>query len=285
MSLSKSSSDKVQSYIEDLQLIEDAMEIVGTKHKGYFLKTLQQLQQRIAELESRQEALLQAAHTNSYSNLLSKVTTAFSTEPAPPTEAELAYEREQAQYEQFAYEQARTVRVIDSVVFAISNWSKDGDTAPDVAQAIQSVVYPSALARLMSGDDYTLNLEPETMLKVTREGHALIQSLRDKADVAITNSQSTWDEHAPLIQDWVKSSMLPALYGATDERWQNDTPYTFEQINAWTRQTASRALDFPLVFDAFELSFSPDQADREAMAEFNNASVACRIDTSAPLNV
>lgn len=265
---------------------KEALEIVGCSNPGYYLKSLKALVEKNALLESQNQQLIEAANTNSYSNLFSKVTTAFSNEPAPPSEQELAYAAEQAETHARVVSQALTISVFDSILFAICNWSNDGQTAPDIELAMQSVLFPSVYERvLQDNQDYVLETMPESALDVVKKGRELIRDLRAETDRFVTD-QDLWNDLAPRLQSWVKNEMLHSLYGASDPQWLTDQPLSLEQMITWRDMPASRALEQPLIWDAYEKTKLLTYEDKEeyGLPDFNKEQVANRIDAEQTIN-
>ena len=83
-----------------------------------------------------------------------------------------------------------------------------------------------------------------------------------------------------MIQEWWVNDALPLLYGARDDDWDNITSKTLTEMLVWRDQPASRALDFPLVWDGMELVKIHSEAIREqsGLPEFNKQQVTTRLD-------
>ena len=267
-----------------LDQLEEVMEILGISHPGYIAKNVTELKKELDELRKWRQDFLEVANTNNLSNALNKTRTAFSNEPAPPTEAELAYVEEQKALEESRIAKAKTITIFDSVMDAISMWSKDGQIAPDVELAIKSVLFPSVYERVMKGNsDYYLETIPkEKAEKVVREGRELIRDTRAKLDVAVTDPKH-WEQFASRFQSWVIESMLPQLYGATDEAWLTDEPLSLDQMRTWSEKQASRALELPLIFDAYDNLHTIGRVEI-GVAEFYKSAIETRIDTELPVS-
>jgi hypothetical protein len=151
-------------------------------------------------------------------------------------------------------QKAKTIAIFDSILSAITSWSQAGDLASDVEAAIQSVLFPSVYERVMSGSDpaYLLPEVPDTAEAVVYEGRQYVKWIRHNCDVAITDPQ-TWSEHAPEIQKWVTTNALPLIYGEADPEWDEDVPYTLDQILTWRNNPADRMIAFPKIHDAMEI--------------------------------
>ena len=260
--------------------LDEVMQILDIKHPGYIAKNVSELKREVAELRHWRQEFLEAANSNNLSNALKKTKTAFSNEPAPPSEAELAYEAEQQARDERRIRKARTITIIDEILFDISNWSACGLVAPDLELAMKSVVFPSVIERLMQGDErYFIPEFPSSAIEVVRQGRELIREIRDEVDL-IANTQKTWDLVAPRFQEWVRTEMLRLLYGAEDDAWVSDTPFTFEEMTTWNSRPASQALEFPLIFDAYELLSELTSEDRSeiGLSAFQTEQRATRID-------
>lgn len=148
---------------------------------------------------------------------------------------------------------AQTFAIFDSLIFAISNWSTDGQSSPDVELALQSVLFPTIYERVMKGNtDYIVNTVPVPALEIVKRGRETIKWLRQITDKSLTDP-SNWEEHAGLIQQWFIRDALPLIYGARDPDWDDDSPLSLTEVVEWRDMPASRALHFPLIFDGMDL--------------------------------
>jgi len=263
-------------------------EMFGIENSAYREKKLQGIKDEFDLRGSRLQNLKELGNTNTYSNLCGKLKTAFSNEPAPPTEAELAYVEEQKALEESRIEKAKTIKVWDTIVEAAGMWSKDGQTAPDVELAIKSALFPTVYERVMKGNsDYYLETIPEAKAeKLVRQAHELIRDTRAEKDVFVTDPRH-WDDLAPRFQSWVIESMLPELYGAKDKAWLTDEPLSLDQMQTWRDKEASRALDLPTIFDAYDnlKQVSDEHGTLDiGIAEFHKLTLETRIDTELPIS-
>ena len=177
-------------------------------------------------------------------------------------------------------DKAKTIAIFDSILFAISNWSLDGQTAPDVELACQSVLFPVVYERLMKGStDYVIPTVPASALEVVRRGREQVKYLRSVSEIGLV-SPDTWNEHAPMIQQWWIRDALPLLYGARDDSWENDNPLSLTEVLEWRDQPASRALHFPLIFDGMELvdRFGEEIREFTGLPEFNKNTIETRLE-------
>lgn len=174
---------------------------------------------------------------------------------------------------------ASTLAIFDSIVFAMSNWSNEGDTAPDFELACQSVLFPTIYERVMKGeDDYYIEEVPVSALEVVKRGREYIKMLRDTAQASLVDP-NVWESYAPMVQEWWVNDALPLLYGARSEEWDEDEAFSLFQVQEWKSQPASRALNFPLLFDGMELVEKQRDQIRETtgLPEFNKQTLQTRI--------
>jgi len=176
-------------------------------------------------------------------------------------------------------EKAQTLAIFDSIIFAMSNWSTEGDTAPDFELACQSVLFPVVYERVMSGDsDYYMNEVPCSAVEVVKRGREYVKHLREVCSASLVDPD-TWTEHANSIQQWWIRDALPLLYGGRSEQWDEDSPLSLTAALEWRDQPASRALHFPLIWDGMELvSKHRDQIrDTTGLPDFNRNTLQTRL--------
>ncbi len=176
--------------------------------------------------------------------------------------------------------QATTLSIYDSIIFAISNWTTDGQTAPDIELACQSILFPCIYQKVMEGlEDYYFDVVPASALLVVQRGREYVQYLRSVEDHFITD-ELRWEKYAPLIQEWWINDGLPILYGARDDDWENVIPKSLGEMIVWRDQPASRAFDFPLIWDGMELIKAHSDAIREnsGLPEFNKQQITTRLE-------
>lgn len=176
-------------------------------------------------------------------------------------------------------EKAKTIAIFDSILFAISNWSTDGQIAPDVELACQSVLFPIVYERLMKGNtDYIIHTVPASAMEVVKRGREQVKYLRSVSEVGLT-SPDTWEEHACMVQQWWIRDALPLLYGARDDAWENEPFLSLTEMLEWRDQPASRALHFPLIFDGMELvdRYGEDIREFTGLPEFNKNTIETRL--------
>ena len=176
-------------------------------------------------------------------------------------------------------EKASTLAIFDSIIFAISNWSTEGDTAPDFELACQSVIFPIIYERVMSGDeDYIIEKVPVSATEVVKRGREYVKHLREVCASSLIDPEA-WDTHADSIQQWWIRDALPLLYGGRSEEWDEDSPLSLVEVVEWRDQPASRALHFPLIFDGMELvNKHRDQIrDITGLPDFNRNTLQTRL--------
>ena len=150
-------------------------------------------------------------------------------------------------------QKASTICILDTILFAIENWTTDGQTAPDVTLASQSVLFSVVYDKVMSGDsDYYLDKFPVISMEVIRRGREFVKYIREDSPVALT-TEDVWNKYAPQLQEWWINDALPLIFGARDDGWIDEEVYTYEEMIKWRDMPQSRLLDFPKVSDGMDL--------------------------------
>lgn len=173
---------------------------------------------------------------------------------------------------------ATTLSILDSIIFAIGNWSTDGQTAPDVELACQSVLFPVVYEPVMRGEsDYYIPVVPISALEVVRRGREFVRDLRESCDLMLTVPE-IWESRAADVQEWWLNDALPLLYGARDD-WDLDQCFALEEAKIWREMPASRALHFPLIWDGMELvkKHADEIRNSSGLPEFNKQQLQTRI--------
>jgi len=148
---------------------------------------------------------------------------------------------------------AKTVAIFDAILFAIENWSSDGQTASDFTIVCQSLLFPLVYEKVMSGeDDYYIEYVPPSAAEVVKRGREFIHYLRRQSDTTLVSDEA-WSSSCAMIHEWLINDGLPLLYGARDEGWQDEVPYSLAQMQQWRDMPQSRLLDFPRIQDAMDL--------------------------------
>ena len=178
---------------------------------------------------------------------------------------------------------ASTIAIFDSILFAIENWSTDGDTAPDFTLACQAVLFPMVYDQVMNGNQhYFLRRVPDAALEVVKRGREYVKFIRNVCPVGLTDP-ATWENHIPMISSWWINDALPLLYGARDAAWETDSILSLDSIIVWRDQPASRALEFPLVFDAMDLldRYGDSIRDTTKLPDFTLDTLNTRLEISS----
>ena len=174
---------------------------------------------------------------------------------------------------------AATLAIYDSIIFAISNWSTEGDSAPDFELACQATLFPTIYERVMKGeDDYYIEEVPSSALEVVKRGREYVKMLRETCHASLLEP-SVWENFEPMVHEWWINDALPLLYGARAEDWDKDVPLSLIEIQSWKQQPASRALHFPLIFDGMELVEKHRDQIRETsgLPAFNKQTLQTRL--------
>ena len=177
-------------------------------------------------------------------------------------------------------DRAATLAFFDSLIFAIGNWSNDGQTAADCELACQSILFPAVYEQVMqSNSDYYITEVPSVALEIVRRGRQYVKHIRTSCDASLVD-QGAWDDFAPVLQEWWINDALPLLYGARDPAWEEIQPLTLIEMTEWRDMPASRALHFPLIFDGMELVKKHGDEIREftGLPEFNKQQVTTRLE-------
>jgi len=181
---------------------------------------------------------------------------------------------------QVEVQKAFTLAIFDSIIFAISNWSVEGDTAPDFELGCQSVLFPVIYERVMKGDsDYFIEQVPPSALEVVKRGREYVKSFRVECEASLID-QEAWNQHAKSIQQWWIKDALPLLYGCRADEWDEDIPLSLVEALEWRDQPASRALHFPLIFDGMELieKYRDQIRDSSGLPDFNRQTLLTRLE-------
>jgi len=182
--------------------------------------------------------------------------------------------------EQVGVEKAKTIAIFDSILFAISNWSNDGQTAPDIELVCQSVLFPAVYERVMGGQsDYVIEKVPTAAEEVVKRGRELTQHIRSIEESSLV-TPTVWEKHHSMIKEWIVGDALPLLYGARDPKWDEDDVLSLDEILEWRDQPASRALHFPLIFDGMELveRFRDEIRETTGLPDFTKATMSTRLE-------
>lgn len=178
---------------------------------------------------------------------------------------------------------AKTIAIFDAILFNISNWSEAGDTAPDFELASQAILFPAVYERVMSGDDedYIVEEVPVSALEIVKRGREYVRQFRSTCPLSLVDP-ATWDMYAEEVQTWWVNDALPLIYGARDERWDEDTAFTLPEMIAWRDYPANRALSFPLIFSGMECveKYRDSIRGETGLPEFNKKAIQTRLQTN-----
>jgi polyhydroxyalkanoate synthesis regulator phasin len=126
--------------------------------------------------------------------------------------------------------------------------------AEDFRVASEAFLFPAVYERVVDGieEAYYLSEVPAAATLVIQRGKEYITWLRAEYDTHITDPE-TWGESIDYVGDWWRNDALPLLYGARDEQWDIDMPLSLQEILIWRESPADRPLNFPKIFDAYEV--------------------------------
>ena len=156
-------------------------------------------------------------------------------------------------FDESLVKRASTICVFDTLLFSIENWSTDGQVASDVSLCSQSILFPLVYEPIMKGDeDYYIESFPTVSLEIVRRGREFVKWLREVSPTSLSD-RDTWDVYADAVREWWINDALPLIYGARSDDWVIESAYDYDQMIKWRDLPASRALEFPLIFDAMEL--------------------------------
>lgn len=181
--------------------------------------------------------------------------------------------------EKSAIEKACSLAVFDSLLFAMEEWAVDDAPASDFRLVSQSLIFKIVYEPIMRGEsDYYIEKVPVAALEIVRRGREYISSIRQQYAAAMTDPD-VWDQVIPMVHEWWINDALPLLYGARDDTWADAVPYTLDEMLAWRDQPASRALDFPLIWDGTELigKYGDEIRENTGIGEFQNKHMQTRL--------
>jgi hypothetical protein len=194
-------------------------------------------------------------------------------------------EQDKSQRESFAYQydiaRAKTIAIYDNILFAIENWSIDGQTAGDVTLLFQSILFPVIYESVMSGDeDYYFEEVPVGALEFVKRAREYVRHIRLAQPAAVTSSEDIWLSVRPDFHNWLLNDGLPLLYGACADSWNSIESISLADMLKWRDEPASRALEFPLIFDAIELISNNGDEIRstKGLPEFTKQTLNTRIE-------
>jgi len=181
--------------------------------------------------------------------------------------------------EKVGIERAKTLAILDSILFSIENWAIDDSPAPDFTLAAQASVFPLVYEEVGKGNaDYYITEVPTAAGEIVRRGREYIHAFRKADDTSILQEES-WGVISSEIHDWWVRDALPLLYGARDPDWEIKEPYGLDEMLKWRHMEASRALEFPLIFDGMELvkQYGDEIRLTTGLPEFSKLMITTRI--------
>ena len=191
----------------------------------------------------------------------------------------LKYEEAPIAADQVALARAKTFAIVDSILFAIENWAEDDSPAPDITLAAPATLFPVLLNKVSQGDeDYYLEEVPMGAYEVVRRGRQFVKSFRDDEHISILNEDG-WGVLQPILHSWWTRDAMPLLFDAGYVGWEKEEPLTRDQMFTWRDKEMSRAMDFPLIFDGFELvkKYGDQIRTETGLPEFNRQVMTTRI--------
>lgn len=184
--------------------------------------------------------------------------------------------------DQVALARAKTFAIVDSILFAIENWATDASPAPDITLASQATLFPVFLEEVSKGDEnYYLTEVPDAAIEVVRRGREFVKDFREREQISVLD-RNGWDILQPVLHDWWTRDAMPMMYGASLAEWQHETPYSRDQMIKWKDLELSRAMDFPLIFDGYELvsKYGDEIREETGLPEFNKQVMKTRFTTN-----
>jgi hypothetical protein len=126
--------------------------------------------------------------------------------------------------------------------------------AEDLRVASEAFLFPAVYERVVDGTEeaYYLTEIPACAALVIQRGKEHVAWMREEYDTHITDPE-TWSQAIDYIVDWWRNDALPLIYGARDEQWDIDMPLSLQEILLWRESPGDRPLNFPKVFDAYEI--------------------------------
>ena len=185
----------------------------------------------------------------------------------------------ESKQEQVGLDRAKTLAIFDSILFAIENWAEDDSPAPDFTLAAQACLFPLVYEQIGKGNkDYYVTEVPPAAMEIVRRGREYVHAFRVKDDTSIFEPD-TWAVISGEVHDWWINDALPLIYGARDPDWDTSSPYSLEDMMKWRHMPASRALEFPLIYDGMELvkQYGDSIRDSTGLPVFNKNVLTTRI--------
>jgi hypothetical protein len=210
----------VEDVSADLEKMETKFENILSQAEIYKAKLEREMGREVRRLE-RELALLRKA-------------TGGAKTPAEATESDLKV--------------ASTIGIFDTILRHMC------EGAEDLRLASEAFLFPAVYERVMEGteDAYYLEEIPTAAALVIKRGAEHIAWIREEYDTHITDPE-TWPLAIDYITEWWRNDALPMIYGARDEQWDIDVPLSLPEILQWKESPGDRPLNFPKIFDAYEI--------------------------------
>ena len=143
---------------------------------------------------------------------------------------------------------ASTMSVFECILKQIANGSDD------FRLISYSFLFPAIVERLVKGDDeaYFLDELPSCTSMVIDRGRSYVEWIRSECATHLTDAEA-WAIYGPKVTNWWRNDALPLLYGCRDEQWDIDMPLSLPEILLWRESPGDRPLNFPKIFDAYEI--------------------------------
>jgi hypothetical protein len=143
---------------------------------------------------------------------------------------------------------ASTVAILDSILRLISG------TATDIRLISEAFLFPAVIERVVFGDQeaYFLTEVPPSAALVIARGREYVDWMRTQYETHLTDPD-TWADAVDYMREWWANDALPLLYGARDEQWDIDAPFSLPEMLLWRDSPGDRPLNFSTIFEAYEI--------------------------------
>jgi len=143
---------------------------------------------------------------------------------------------------------ASTIAIFDAILRHMC------ENADDFRLASEAFLFPAIYERVVAGveEAYYLDYVPSSASLVIQRGKEHVRWIREEYDTHVTDPE-TWQNAIDYIVEWWRNDALPLIYGARDDQWDIDIPYSLPEILQWRESPGDRPLNFPKIFDAYEI--------------------------------
>jgi len=130
---------------------------------------------------------------------------------------------------------AATIGIFDTILRHMC------EGADDFRLASEAFLFPSVYERVMEGSQeaYFIEEVPPAATLVIARGKEYIAWVRSEYNTHITDPE-TWAEAIDYICEWWRNDALPMLYGARDDQWDLDLPFSLQEILLWKESPGDR---------------------------------------------